>query len=74
MSMITVSPAYGRDYSTAKSAKSDWLANKDFFIQDFFSPWDGKPINREDCSRAYPGASVQIRFCNMRKQTVFRPI
>jgi len=74
MSMFTVSPAYGREYKTAAAAKSDWIANKDFIVQDFFSKWDGKPINREQASRAYPGASVQIRFCGMRKQTVFRPL
>ncbi len=74
MSFFTVSPAYGREYKTAAAAKSDWLANKDFIVQDFFSKWDGKSINWEQAALAYPGASVQIRFCGMRKQTVMRPL
>ncbi len=73
MSMITVSPARGRDYTSVKAAKEDWEANKDFILHDFASQWDGKPINKEDVTRAFPRASVQIRFSGMRKQTVVTP-
>lgn len=27
---LTVTPAYGRDYKSAKAAKEDWQAGKDF--------------------------------------------
>ncbi len=59
---MTGTPAYGRDYKTAKAAKADWKAGKDFIIQDFTSPWDGKPCNIDS------GAPVTtLRFCQLRK-------
>jgi len=44
-------PAYGRDYKSARDVKSAWLGEKDFMIQDFFSPYDGKVTNITDCQR-----------------------
>ena len=44
--MLELTPAYGRDYKTAKAAKADWLADKDFIIASMFHPFSGKPINR----------------------------
>ena len=70
MSMITISPAYGRDYSSVKAVKAAWDANQDFILQDYSSPWDGKPLNKEDMMKSYPQAAVQIRFGGMRKLTV----
>jgi hypothetical protein len=34
MRSITISPAYGRDYTSKAKALADWDANKDFVIQD----------------------------------------
>ena len=34
MRSITISPAYGRDYTSKANALADWDANKDFIIQD----------------------------------------
>ena len=34
MRTVTVSPAYGRDYSSKANALADWDSNKDFVIQD----------------------------------------
>ena len=34
MRSITISPAYGRDYTSKAKALADWDANKDFIIQD----------------------------------------
>ena len=61
---IEVTPAYGRDYKSAKAAQADWAADKDFVIQDFMSPWDGKPINR---SQAVEAGYTVIRYGQLRK-------
>ena len=34
MRTITLTPAYGRDYSSKANVLADWDANKDFIIQD----------------------------------------
>ena len=33
--MITLIPAYGRDYASAKAVKADWAAGKDFLIAQY---------------------------------------
>ena len=43
---LTLQPAYGRDYKSAKAAKEDWNANKDFIIATFAHPYSGKPTNK----------------------------
>jgi hypothetical protein len=62
---VTVTPAYGRDYKSAKGALADWYHGKDFILQDVQSRYDGKPINLCDASEA--GLKVKIRFANNRK-------
>jgi len=64
--MITLTPAYGRDYKTAKAVRSDWNIGKDFIISDIHSRWDGKPANNTDMR----GEQVMIRFNGLRKVTV----
>ncbi|MGD9168478.1 MAG: hypothetical protein PVI97_00275 [Candidatus Thiodiazotropha sp.] len=66
--MITVTTAYGRDYTSAKDARADWLADKDFILQDFGNRWDGKPVSRPQLD-----GPVQIRFAGLRKVTVVNP-
>jgi len=61
---MLVVPAYGRDYKSAKSAKADWKAGKDFIINDFFSPYDGKPCSIRDTKD-----QVMIRYDRLRKVT-----
>ena len=63
---MTLIPAYGRDYKTAKRAKADYAAGKDFLITQFGHPYDGKPANRADMA----GATVTLRFDSLRKTTV----
>ena len=59
---MKVIPAYGRDYKSAKAAREDWNAGKDFIIADVLHPYAGKPINIQD------GAGVtHIRYSKMRK-------
>lgn len=65
--MTTVTPAYGRDYTSAKAAKADWQQNKDFIIADIFDKYDGKPINKQDADGA--GISIMIRFNKLTKIT-----
>lgn len=62
---VTLVPAYGRDYKSAKAVKEDWNANKDFIISNLFHPSDGKPMNRE---QAQPGEKYMIRYDGQRKQ------
>jgi len=61
--MIQVTPAYGRDYTTAKAAKQDWYNNKDFMISDISSNYDGKPCSIRD------GVKVTIRYNRLTKLT-----
>lgn len=64
----TLTPAYGRDYKSAKEVRQDWDSSKDFIIADNFDPYDGKPINREDAMKAgirqvgirYQGSTKQV--------------
>lgn len=56
---LTVVPAYGRDYKTAKEAKSAFEANSDFLIMDISSPDDGKYASKHDLPA---GTEVKIRY------------
>ena len=61
---LTVVPAYGRDYKTAKDAAADWFAGKDFRISDISSRYNGAY-----CSIRDP-IDARIRF-NDGRMTVF---
>ena len=61
--MTTLTPAYGRDYKTAKAAKADWAKGRDFIINDFFDPDDGRYCNNRDMK----DRKVMLRFCRLRK-------
>lgn len=45
---ITLTPAYGRDYKSAKAAKEDLLSGKDFLINDITHPFCGKYCSVRD--------------------------
>ena len=69
MGQLIVSPAYGRDYKSAKAAKADWNNDKDFLVENFTDPYCGKPINKSQLSdTSY--SSVQIRYSKMRKLAI----
>lgn len=55
----SVLQAYGRVYETALEVRADFERNRDFYISDFTSQWDGKPINKEQMS---PGDAVVVRY------------
>ena len=59
--MMTVTPAYGRDYKSQKAVKADWNAGKDFVLRDISSQWDGRLCNKEDLA----GKSVMVRYHNL---------
>jgi len=64
---LILSPAYGRDYKTAKAAKADLWAGKDFIIENFQDPYCGKPINLEQIEA---GTRVHLRFSRLTKTAV----
>lgn len=62
---LTVSPAYGRDYITAKAAEEDWEAGLDFRIEDH-GPDEGRYVSIRDAA----DLEVSIRY--NRKRNVVR--
>ena len=58
--MITLTPAYGRDYKSQKEVKADWKNGKDFIIADIVHPYSGKPCSIRDVDAL--GGKVMIRF------------
>lgn len=69
MRTAILTPAYGRDYTTAKAAKADFEADKDFILNDLSSPWDGKPANKSGLVEG-GYAHVNLRFCKQTKVCV----
>ena len=67
--MITLTPAYGRDYKSAKAVKADWDNNKDFIIADIFHPDSGRYANKADLR----GECVKIRYQRLTKLIVINP-
>lgn len=65
---MTLTPAYGRDYTSAKAVKADWEANKDFVIADLFSGQDGRKINKQDA----PAGTYNIRYKKLTQICVVR--
>ena len=61
----TLTPAYGRDYSTGKAAIADFLAGKDFSLASLFQ--GSGYVSRRDFE---PQDRVQIRFSKLRKVCV----
>lgn len=61
MSHLTLSPAYGRDYKSAKEVKADWESGKDFDVQSMFA---SGYINKAD-ALAQGIKSVNIRYKRM---------
>lgn len=68
--MITLTPAYGRDYKSKKAVQADWDAGKDFIIADVFHKYDGKPANKQDLAKEYK--EVFIRYNGLRQIQKFK--
>ena len=69
--MLTVIPAYGRDYTSKAQIQADWDANKDFIIQDMSSPYDGKYINKTNTT-AEDFGSLKVRYNKLRNIVVIK--
>ncbi len=56
--MTTLTPAYGRVYSTKKQVLTDLNCPKDFIFNDISSAYDGKYCSIKD----FPGERVKVRY------------
>lgn len=68
---LTVSPAYGRDYTSAKQARQAWEDGDDFIIQGMYEVepgvWcgGGQYVSQADVSgQPY---TLHLRYASMRK-------
>lgn len=63
--IITVVPAYGRDYKTRKEVLADWEADKDFLVQNMT---ESGYINRSQAQQQLkPGDTINIRYKGLRE-------
>lgn len=69
--VMSLTPAYGRDYQSKAAVLADFNDNKDFIIADIMSRWDGKPANKSDLQAAGE-KMVNIRYDNLRKVAVVK--
>lgn len=67
--MLTITPAYGRDYKSRDSVIADLRAGKDFIVQDISSSDFGRYINLE-AMRACSIAQVRVRHAGLRRVSV----
>ena len=73
--MITLTPAYNRDYKNKKQVETDFNNNKDFIINDMFSVYNGKACNKSDLyNLGYKDKykSVKIRYNKLQKIIIIR--
>ena len=68
--MTTLTPAYNRDYKNKNDVLTDFNNNKDFIINDMFSPYNGKYCNKSDIKNTYK--SVKIRYNKLQKVIIVR--
>ena len=61
---VTLIPAYGRDYASARAVKDDWNRGKDFIIACIAHTYDGKPMNKEQAEK---GCKYQVRYAKQMK-------
>lgn len=69
MRYLTLVPAYGRDYKSAKSVRDAWNAGQDFRIADISHPDDGRYVNHND---APTGTTFNIRYNALRSIAVVK--
>jgi hypothetical protein len=60
----TLTPAYGRDYTSQEQVVESFLAGKDFVYHDMSSPYDGKYCSVRDFS---PGQKFKFRYKKLTK-------
>ncbi len=64
MKYLTLTPAYGRDYKTAKDVKADFEAGKDFIVDAYGQP--RQPANKESFAGEHP-ITLNIRYARLAK-------
>lgn len=55
---MTLVPAYGRDYKSAKAAQESYLSGQDWRVADISSQWNGSYCSCRD----FVGKQVQLRY------------
>ena len=70
--MITLTPAYGRDYKSKAAAQSDLDAGKDFILNDYASRWNGKPVNKDQLVNHLALREVVVRYGGLRKTAILK--
>jgi len=71
VNLLTVSPAYGRDYRSAKDAMADWKAGKDFKAESM--KVHGSLSARDtEALKADGFTDIMIRYSNLRRGTLFK--
>ena len=68
--MITMIPAYGRDYGSVRAVKKALKDQADFRVQDVNSKWDGMVGNLRDLKNE-GHVEVCVRYSNLNKVTIF---
>ena len=69
--MITLIPAYGRDYRSARAVKKALQNQIDFRVQDVSSKWDGMVGNLLNIkTEGYE--EVKVRYSKLKKVTIFK--
>ena len=58
--MVTLTPAYGRDYKTAKAAEVAFTSGKDWVVADIMHPFAGRYCSLRDFVKS--GETVKLRF------------
>lgn len=74
--MLTLIPAYGRDYDAAAKVLTDWKAARDFKIQDISCPSNGAYINCGDALRFadLKGTTFRIRYRQLQDIVMIRDV
>lgn len=68
--MITMIPAYGRDYKSVRAVKKALKDQTDFRVQDVSSKWDGMVGNLRDLKNE-GHSEVKVRYSKLNKATIF---
>ena len=63
--MKTLTPAYGRDYKSAREAKHDYYMGKDFVFNQVNNKWDGMKCSCRD----FVNETVTIRYHRQQRVT-----
>ena len=69
MQSITLSPAYGRDFSTRRAAEENFNANQDWRIESVASGYAGAYATRAELKHA-GYREVELRYAKLTKVTI----